>query len=763
MSRTEWVCLELLEGRQLLASSIGTGTTANIIGPTSGVTAQAVNPRTTGVSFSAETGGKADRDAAILLDIQLGDGGGVKETSLLRAQFAIFEVGGSSTAIDTGLVQTSGGGDTLSVKPTSLLKANTQYRIEFNQRNDLDKITDVANQPFEPAIYTFTTGTNYQQPDPIIKFDKTTVKTRATNGSYSAVTIGPDGRLYAATLEGYIYRYDINPTNGTLSNEVTYDIVRQNNGGARFITGLTFDPRSTDPNNPVLWVSHGQAKFGDSLNSGSGILNRADNYTGKISRLYGNNLSIYQDVIINIPRSVKDHLNNQISFDPINKSLYFLIPSHSAMGAADATWGNRAEELTTAAMMRLQLRNRGTRLGIEEWLAERGPIDLNPSARYNPLKGINPLRFYAYGIRNAYDSVFHSNGKLYVPGNSSAAGGNTPDDPSTPANEAINGVQQFIEDFLFDVVEGGYYGHPNPTRGQYILNGGNPTSSKDPNQINQYPVGTQPDPNYVPPAFSFGKNQSPNGVIEYKSNAFGGRLKGSLIVARYSSGDDLAIVTPRADGTFTTASEKLGVTGFTGFTGNTLNPLDLVEDTRNGNIYVISLVDRFGQGSISLLKPMRGTPTLSTTRLVNYDNAAGDREGPSKSVTLTNTGSGVLTITRNNIRLTGGDKRSFVVTDFPATDITLTPGQSHTFTVKYVAIDATLRRANLAIYTDADPNNPYTVVQLRGAVTGVTPLSAPANASAPVATGTVVAVRSVGQSIFGQDAIEDKDLLTQLL
>ncbi len=762
MSRIECVCLESLEGRQLFASSVGTGSVVNIIGPTSGVTAQAINPRTTGVFFSAETGGQADLDAAIFLSIALGDGGGVKETSFLRSQFAIFEVGGPVQAIDTGLVQTSGGGDTLSVKPIIKLKANTQYRIQFNQRNDLNKITDVSNQPFDAATYTFTTGTNFQQPDPIIKFDKSTVKTRTTNGSYSAVTIGPDGKLYAATLEGYIYRYDIN-SDGTLANETTYDIVRQNNGGARFITGITFDPRSTDPSNPVLWISHGQAKFGDNP-AASDQFGYAANYTGKISRLYGSNLGTYEDVIINIPRSVKDHLNNQISFDPVAKNLYFLIPSHSAMGRADSTWGNRAEELTTSALFRLQLRTKGTRIGIEEWLATNGAINLNPSANYSLSKGANPLRFYAYGIRNAYDMLWHSNGKFYVPGNSSAAGGNTPDDPNTAANESITGVQQFIEDFLFDVVEGGYYGHPNPVRGQYILNGGNPTSANgntDKFQINQYPVGTLPDSNYKGAAFSFGKNQSPNGVIEYKGNAFGGRLKGSLIVARYSSGDDLVIVTPRSDGTFTTESEKLGVTGFTGFTGTTLNPLDLVEDTRNGNIYVISLVDRFGDGAISLLKPKRGTPSLSATRLVMYDNAPGDANGASKSVTLTNTGSGVLTITRDRIRLTGANRRNFVVTDFPTGDVTLMPGDDTTFTVKYVAGDNAIKRANLAIYTDADQNNPYTtVVQLRGTVAGATAQSV--GAPRPV-DGKILSVASVGSTIFSDQAIVDEDLLTSLL
>ncbi len=50
-----------------------------------------------------------------------------------------------------------------------------------------------------------------------------------------------------------------------------------------------------------------------------------------------------------------------------------------------------------------------------------------------------------------------------------------PDNPSTPANEGISGVG-IQPDYLFRVIEGKYYGHPNPLQDHFILNGGNPTS-----------------------------------------------------------------------------------------------------------------------------------------------------------------------------------------------------------------------------------------------------------------------------------------------
>src|SRR5206468_8559669 len=92
------------------------------------------------------------------------------------------------------------------------------------------------------------------------------------------------------------------------------------------------------------------------------------------------------------------------------------------------------------------------------------------------------------------------------------AGGNTPGTPASPysfgANQRIdfatNGaysgpdvpgliaVQQTQTDFVVNVVKGGYYGQPNPTRGEFVLNGGNPTAGIDPDEVPSYPVGTMP-------------------------------------------------------------------------------------------------------------------------------------------------------------------------------------------------------------------------------------------------------------------------------
>ena len=240
------------------------------------------------------------------------------------------------------------------------------------------------------------------------------------------------------------------------------------------------------------------------------------------------------------------------------------------MGAPDTGWGNRPEHALNAALLR-----------FDPSAVPNPPLDVKTEdgGTYDPFAPGAPLTVYASGIRNAFDLVWHDNGNLYVPTNGSAAGGNTParrprcrhrarngstratNGPYTgPAVPGITNVQQTQDDFLFRVQQGGYYGHPNPTRCEWVLNGGNPTGGPDPAQVNAYPVGTQPDRNWRGAAYDFGKNKSPDGAIEYQGGAFGGALQGKLLVARYSEGDDIIVLTP-GGGAGNIVDAQTGITG----------------------------------------------------------------------------------------------------------------------------------------------------------------------------------------------------------
>ena len=183
------------------------------------------------------------------------------------------------------------------------------------------------------------------------------------------------------------------------------------------------------------------------------------------------------------------------------------------MGGQDIVWGNRPEHLLSSAILRLD---------TNAVLALGGPLNAlttDAGGSYNPFAAGAPLQIYAAGVRNAFQLLWTRDGNLLAPVNGASGGGNT---PSGPGVSALTNVSQVESDYLYSIVQGGYYGHPNPTRQQYVLGGGNPTAGVDPAEVTAYPVGTQPETNYHPPVFDFGLHRSPDGIMQYTGNAFGG-------------------------------------------------------------------------------------------------------------------------------------------------------------------------------------------------------------------------------------------------
>jgi len=497
-------------------------------------------------------------------------------------------------------VNTSGGGDVVVLQPSSPLKDNTQYDFVIT-----DALKDTSGLHFLPTRRSFVSG-SATSVGLGVAFEQVSQPAVPRN-AYTSVEVGPDNKLYAATLTGQILRFKILP-DGTLGTSEILDSVRTANktaadpDGSRSIIGMKFDPTST-ADNLVLWITNNY--FWDGQRS-------AEDWSGKITRLSGPNLNVVQDYVVNLPRSIRDHMTNSLAFNAAEPNvLYVTQGSNSAMGGPDDAWGNRPEHLLSASVLRLDL-NKLTSAGTT---ALPLSVKTEEGGLYNPYAAGAPLTIYATGIRNAYDLVWHSNGKLYTPGNGSAAGGNT---PATPANFASSAVCQnrrdgpytgpavpaltsasVESDYLFRITQGGYYGHPNPQRCEWVLNGGNPTAGADMAEATDYPVGTLPDRNYRGYAYDFGLHTSPNGVIEEYTLAGNTALKNKLMVVRYSAGKDIVVLTPGgANGDI--ISSQSGITGLTGFNPS---PLDLTEDRSNGNLYVAQLDETTGSGTITLVRP----------------------------------------------------------------------------------------------------------------------------------------------------------------
>ncbi|MBG0568847.1 Ig-like domain-containing protein [Actinoplanes aureus] len=572
--------VRVTDGKLTLTPSGGTNTKFNYIDIVS-VPAWAAIPSVR-ASTPANGATGVSTTTSVVEDLVLPNGG-VAASSLTASTVTLTRLSDGAAVPATTI--TSGGGDVVNLSPTAALAANTAYRFTLTTG-----VKDVTGKAFAPFSIVFTTGSGGGTGGPIA-FDKTVGV--ATGAAFTTVVKGPDGRLYAGTLDGRIFRFPIN-ADGTLGTATIISTVRDNatalglpGAPARTVIGMAFDPASTAAA-PILWVTDNYQYVGP--------LNVPD-WSGRIGRLTGADLGTYTQVVVNLPRSVKDHETNSLAFGP-DGALYLSQGANNAMGAPDSTWGNRPERLLSAAILRLDPARLPATLPLNAKTEDGGS--------YDPYASGAPLTLHATGVRNAYDLVWHRNGHLYAPTNGSAAGGNTPATPATlpaacarrgytgPAVPGLNSVNTAETDYVFDVKPGRYYGHPNPVRCEWILAGGDPTGGTDPFEVPAYPDGTQPDPNFdLAGTYDAGLHASANGVIEYRGTAFGGALAGKLLVVRYSAGQDIQTFDVAASGAL--SNRTTGLPGLTGFS----QPLDVTEDVATGYLYVTEL----GANRITLLKP----------------------------------------------------------------------------------------------------------------------------------------------------------------
>jgi hypothetical protein len=521
--------------------------------------------------------------------------GGVDNTTINSKTVKLLKISSGEISEVQGNVQGTGGGDAISFSPLRPLESNTVYKFIIT-----DGVKSYSGASFLPFETTFSTVAAQVDSSNILKTSFTKISVPGTqNKKYTSLTFGPDDRFYALKMDGSIERFDVDHNSGMLKNMQVINTLVKKHGETTAI-GLTFDIRST-VHNLIAWVSF----------SSSGLV-AAPMFDGNVSRLSGADLQDEQLIITKLPRSTRDHMVNSMAFGP-DSALYISVGSNSSAGEYDKGW-QREETLLAGAILRLDIEKLNK---IKLPLNVQTSADQNlinhasatslklPDGTYNPYSINSPLTIYASGIRNAYDMVWHSNGQLYVPANGSGGGGNSP--ASVRGTRRPNGTYYngpdivstmnvpVQHDWLFRInpyKPVGFFGHPNPLRGEYVINRGysdNPV----------YPANTRPDINYRGAAFDFGFNKSPNGVIEYKNNAFNGALKGKLLVCRFSGGGDIMVlepgsmakdnsrVHPQDDHLYNivrsaTGASNYGQEGMNGFA----NPLDITEDVTNGNLYI---------------------------------------------------------------------------------------------------------------------------------------------------------------------------------
>ena len=282
-------------------------------------------------------------DAFVAADVNLPFSGKVVDGSTLTDQSVRLYRTIDHQSVPA-VVNTSGAGDAIVLKPMSTLSTNTQYTFEVTAGEK-----DTGGHSFHPYKATFWTAAAQRLSDFPAAFEKVALPT-AEGHMFTCVTLGPDHKLYATTLAGQLFRYTIR-SDGTLDSPTDIQTITRAARGMRLITGITFDPAAS-ADHLVAWVSHGQLpRKGE---RGQAYIDGADDWTGKITRLEGPELETARDVVVGLPRGWKDHLNNQIAFGP-DGGLYFCQAANTAMGAPDSKWGFRPESLLSAAILRLNV------------------------------------------------------------------------------------------------------------------------------------------------------------------------------------------------------------------------------------------------------------------------------------------------------------------------------------------------------------------------------------------------------------------------
>ena len=465
----------------------------------------------------------------------------------------------------------------ITLAPTGFLAPGTRYEIRGSAG-----VKSKAGAGLVPFRASFTTGDRKFAQDDRLVFEQSTFDGAR---SMTTVSVGPDGRLYAADAFGHLVVWDLKD-DGTPTGRT---ILLDDPSGSRQYIDLEWDPAAT-ADNLVLWVSYAEriAPEGERRY-----------FTGVIARLEIADTPDETVVVTGLPHGREKqggfdtlpHQPNGLAFR--DGKLYQSVGSTSSSGGT-ANWGI-GEQALSACILEIDYDEIGE------------PLDVFPGSGFAAGAEGSHLRVFATGVRNALEIVAHTNGKLYTAVNINDRKGRAdgvPDDPDIPGDQNMLITQTTPDqESLYILEEGRYYGFPNPARGQFVLSGGNPTIGEDAFEITDYPVGTMPEAGFAPglvfPIWQYG-GTSPDGMIEYLRDS-SHPLEECLFCCFYSTGD-IAVLRLAGDGSLAAVEKLRQAGGKLDLAG----PLDIAVDPRTGVLYIADFGKqaKFGaDGSMVMLRP----------------------------------------------------------------------------------------------------------------------------------------------------------------
>lgn len=337
-----------------------------------------------------------------------------------------------------------------------------------------------------PVAVSFNTTNLASVPDP-------------TRGAW-----GPDGRLYIGALGGEIYAYTFDDNYNTTNVQTITALDSLTNDN---ILGIAFNPLESNLPHPRIYVAHSQLYA-----NGGFCFSGFSPYSGQVSVIEGPAYNTVIPLITGLPVSNHDHGINGLDFDE-NGDLLIAVGGNTNAGIPGCNIGGLDESPLSAAILRAfitkpdfngQVQYQFTSNGQPSNDQVNGPfVDVVP--------GVD-IEVFAPGVRNSFDLAFTTTGRIYAVDNGADPGFG---DASTGPN-TIGPVGDDLDELDW-ITQNTYYGHPNRNRGRRDGRQNIYFNNTIPSQLPAYRSGLT--------TFEY----STNAVEEYRSNTFGGAMRGELI------------------------------------------------------------------------------------------------------------------------------------------------------------------------------------------------------------------------------------------
>ena len=381
-----------------------------------------------------------------------------------------------------------------------------------------------------------------------VRFAKGIVEGTTTT-RVTTLRFGPDGRLYVGQQTGIIraltlerrgpgsYRVSDTETIGTL-----VDLPNHNDDGVqnpdvvgRQLTGLEVAGTAEQPE---IYALTTDPRIGGGP---SGLDLPIDTNSGVLSRLRRDGAGWQRtDLVRGLPRSRENHAGNGLMLDTPRSRLFLAQGGNTNNGAPSKHFGFTPEYALSGAILAIDLAAIGD--GAYDLPTLDDPDRPGVADAGDPFGGANganqarsvregPVTVYAPGFRNPYDVVVTGTGRVYTIDNGANPGWG---DAPIPAggrctNDRRPGGARQDDTFHYIRAAGHYGGHPNPTRANpaNVFAGQSPVTDAHPTECTVQPEKESAALTTFP--------ASTNGLVEYRSAAFGGKLAGDLLAASFDN------------------------------------------------------------------------------------------------------------------------------------------------------------------------------------------------------------------------------------